>query len=489
MEIQDIIKDFGGMKLYQNSVGQCGPTRFFMAKGDGGKMLFAFGGGPLHDALCGEAREGCKACPVSHENRLVLNRFLGYTNPVAFGRQTATVGLGDRLGLAAPGHIRAIKGRGVKPVLAQQSIRELDLTGRTYEDVLDAVCFAVIQEGYTGGFGADGDHLKQEADIAMSLRLGFSMITLDCSEKIDTGVQGLAPEELAGRYAALPAGVREGFEGAYLGKSFDIAGRAVNFDKKCLMENVLTYIGALDFIEKVYSEYIKPAGREIDFEISIDEGTLPTSYEAHYLLASELEAHNIPVCSMAPRFVGEFQKGIDYIGSLPAFEEDIRLHAAIADRFGYKVSIHSGSDKFSVFPLIGRYTGGRFHLKTAGTNWLEAVRLVALKKPTLYRAMHAYALAHFEEARKYYHVTTDISAIRPLGQVSDGGLPGYMDDSNARQLLHITYGLLLTARDKDGRPLFRDAFYAALNEYEDEYAQALIAHIGRHLDLIGKPVL
>jgi hypothetical protein len=68
--------------------------------------------------------------------------------------------------------------------------------------------------------------------------------------------------------------------------------------------------------------------------------------------------------SVAPRFVGGFEKGIDYKGDLAAFENDLRGHAAIARAFGpYKISIHSGSDKFSIYPIIGRLCGDLLHVK------------------------------------------------------------------------------------------------------------------------------
>lgn len=189
---------------------------------------------------------------------------------------------------------------------------------------------------------------------------------------------------------------------------------------------------------------------------------------------------------MAPRFCGEFQKGIDYIGDLAQFEQELAVHAAIADHFGYKLSIHSGSDKFSVFQLVAKYTSGRFHVKTAGTNWLEAVRTVAKVNPGLYRRMHQYALEHFQEAAAYYHVTTDVSAIKPLSEVSDENLHDYMNENNARQLIHITYGILLQAKDANGAPLFKTEFFNTLSDQEEQYEAALISHIGKHLNLLGK---
>ena len=109
------------------------------------------------------------------------------------------------------------------------------------------------------------------------------------------------------------------------------------------------------------------------------------------------------------------------------------------------------------------------------------MRLAAIKEPAFYRRMHAFALAHFDEARKYYHVTTDISKIPPLESLSDARLPELMDDVNARQMLHITYGLILTAVDETGDMYLRRELYELLDRCSEDYAALLDGHIGRHL--------
>ena len=474
------------IKVYESSLTQVEGTTLLLVRTDTGKKLIAVGDGEIFNELNGDNAFGAKVCPLTHENRLTLNKFLPYTAPQAFGTQVATMGLGDRLGIASPGHIQTIRGRDIRPVLAQQSIRELTLTGRTYEDVLDAAAYAVFQEGYKDGYGADGDHLKKEEDIEYALRLGFTMLTLDCSEQIDNTIEGLSEAEVAAKYEQLPAELRGRYEERYLQAAANVPGASLTFTRQSLMKDVLIYDKAIDFMEAIFRRYITTLDRAVDFEISIDETATPTSPEAHYMVANELRQRGVTIFSMAPRFCGEFQKGIDYIGDIVQFEKELASHAAIAVHFEYKLSIHSGSDKFSVFPLIGKYTNGLFHLKTAGTNWLEAVRVVAKVNPSLYRRMHQFALEHFEEATAYYHVTTDINAIVPLANVSDEELPAYMDENNARQLLHITYGLLLQAKNADGSKQFADEFFQTLAEQEDTFAEGLRAHIGRHLELLGK---
>lgn len=476
--------------VYPASVAESGGDRVAMAKIGGERKLIAVGGGKLYSELAGETSTGSgtafKVCPLTHENRLVLNGAFEFTKPRAIGTKTATIGLGDRLGLASPGHIKTVAGRDIRPILAQQSIRELNLTGRTYEDVLDAAAYAVFQEGYKDGWGADGDHLKTTEDIEYALRLGFSMLTLDASEHIDGGAGAADDAEIARRYEELDAAYRARIESDYADREFNVSGASFSVSLAELKRYALVYGQAIRFMVDIYRKYIATAGRPIDFEISIDETATPTDPGAHWFVANELKREGVEVYSMAPRFCGDFQKGIDYIGDIAQFEKELAVHAAICDHFGYKLSVHSGSDKFSVFPLVAKYTSGRFHLKTAGTNWLEAMRTIARVNPGLYRRMHAHAAERVEEALKYYHITADFSKVRPLAETPDAELPEYMNEDNARQLIHITYGILLTAKAADGSSLFRDECYATLREHESAYEQSLIAHIGKHLELLGK---
>lgn len=446
----------------------------------GEKKLLTVGDGMFVSRLEGKIlSDGIKICPLSHENRLVLNQFLPHTKPSAFGRKIATFGLGDRLGIATPGHIRCFEGSSAKPILAQQSKRELDLTGRTYEQVLDDVSFAVFQEGYRGGFGADGDHLKQWNDIREALDCGYTMITLDCSEKIGKGIEAMTSSQLEQAFANLPADYRRRVEETYLSRVFPIGLEEYHFTREELIRCVLVYKVAIEFVKEVFFDLIQKAGHAVDFELSIDETEAITTAQGHLFVAMELDHLNIEVTSLAPRFIGEFQKGIDYIGDITEFEHQLKQHAAIADHFGYKLSIHSGSDKFSVFPLIGLYTAGRLHLKTSGTNWLEAVGVIAEKNPKLYRSIHQKALEYFEQAKTFYHVSADPAKAAALNSTSDEMLTEYLTDTNSRQLLHITYGFIL------GDSRLRDELYRTLSQSEERYYGRLINHIGRHLQLVS----
>ena len=476
--------------IYPDSLQEAGDSYFFIAMDEGIKVLIVLGDSDTFNLFKGKnimlQSIMVKVCTLNNENCKVLRSIFPFTNPVCHQGIPITIGLGDRLGLASAGHIRLLKGKNVFPVLAQQSIRELNLTNRAYEDVLSAASWAVFQEGYTSGFGADGDHLKTAEEIKMALECGFTMITLDCSEHINNNISSLSNSEIDRLYEKIFEKDKQQLEAKYLGKSFKISkNKTIHFSEDEFKKTVLIYLEAIKYTIDTYNLVLQNYERNIDFEMSIDETLTSTSPESHFFVASELIAAHIKITSLAPRFCGEFQKGIDYRGDLKQFTDEFGIHAQIASYFGYKISVHSGSDKFSVFQIIGELTGGNYHLKTAGTNWLEAVRVIALKDPSLYRKMHTFALSNLIEAKKYYHITENIENIPDLSKVKDNELAGLMDLDDSRQVLHVTYGLLLNAKNPDGSMMFRDEIYALLNKYEDDYYKVLQKHIGKHLALLG----
>lgn len=467
--------------VYPRSVHYAGQAAVFMAKGQVQDMLVAEDGlGFAGEAFTAGGKQWL-CCPLNHHNAALLRQLFPFTAPSPVLHYPCSIGVGDRLGIATPGHIKTFEAYDAYPVLAQQSIRELTLTGRTFEQIIDCATFAVFRENFTRPFGADGDHLKTFEEIQWALDSGCTMITLDCSEHIRNDVSGMSLQEVESAYVP-----NAELEARYCDKDFDVGGTSVHFDREMLMRCALVYGAAVDFSAQVYHRYF--AGREdaAELEISIDETLTPTKPEEHFFVASELALRGVKPVSLAPRFCGEFQKGVDYRGDLEQFEKELAVHQAVAKQFGYKLSIHSGSDKFSVFPFIAQYCGGRFHLKTAGTNWLEAMALVAQEAPALYREIHQYALdTAFAEAKKYYHVSTDLTKIPALDTLSDDALITLFDLDDARQLIHITYGLILSEKNADGTSRFKDRLYAFWYAHQEQYEQRLIHHIGRHIATLG----
>jgi hypothetical protein len=426
-----------------------------------------------------------KTCALSVANSQVIRKHFPYTRPISLRKFKTTIGLGDRLGVASTGHIQVVKGYNVGPVLAQQSIRELTLTGRTFEDVLSDAVWAVFQEGYRGGFGADGDHLKSREEVTLALEAGYTMITLDCSEYIND-VTGLSEDDVTRLYMETDKKIRERLETRFLSGEFKLeSGLTLTFSPESLRRNAVICQKAVDFAIDIFNELIKPCQRELDFEMSIDETPAPTDPLAHFFVTLQLREAGVDLYSVAPRFCGEFQKGIDYIGNLQQFRAELRAHQGIASHFGYKLSVHSGSDKFSVFPSIGEQTMGRVHVKTAGTNWLEAIRVIIHRDPGLYRELHMFALEKLDEARHYYHVTLNINRIPDVLDLGDNELEGLMSQNDARQLIHITYGLILQEKDDSGAYRFRDRIFRCLYENETLYGEFLVKHIGNHLKALG----
>ena len=434
-----------------------------------------------------------KVCDLSAENTNILMGLFPFTKPISLRKYPMTIGTGDRLGVATPGHLRAVQKFKVRPVLAQQSVRENTQTGRSFTEVVQDAAWAVFQENYQGGYGADGDHLKSLQEVKTALDAGVSMVTLDLSETLNPEAFHYPKELLEDKFKKeIDKGDAEVLLHLFLDKEFFFKGSdgdfAIRFNEEIAKRNILLFHKAIDFTEEVYEFIRLRTGNRslIDFEVSIDETPFPTSPENHLFFAIALSHRGVRIDSLAPRFIGEFQKAIDYRGDLKDFGEQFYQHVLIAHDYGnYKISIHSGSDKFSAFSQMGELAKGNLHLKTAGTSWLEAVRLVTRVNPTLYREMHRFALKVFKDASRLHHVTTDLMQIPELEELSDQELPSLLDQDDSRQLLHITYGYLLNAKDENGKKLFRGRFFHTLTQYEEDYWSLLEKHIGKHLIGLG----
>jgi hypothetical protein len=425
---------------------------------------------------------------LSEQNAAWLRSRLDWLRPTVQGLRTS-VGLGDRLGLATPGHLRAVRSAGstLAPIPAQQSIREMMRTGRTPQRVLDDAMWGVFSEGWHKGFGADADHLKTPEDIDRCLAAGYTFFTFDPGQFVDdTAVNGEAAD-LWERLEKLPweqlEDRVEDLFARYLDKSFVCETHTIVFDKPALIQAVVKYGRAVAQVVTLYRHMASRAeGQTWEVEVSVDETAFPTTHAEHVYLATELRRLGVQWVSLAPRFIGRFEKGVDYIGDLHAFEEDIAVHAAIARTLGpYKISLHSGSDKFSIYEPAARQARGLVHLKTAGTSYLEALRTVAAVDTELMRSLYCFAREHYSEDRASYHVSAELERAPSLASFTAETATSLLDQFDARQILHVTFGSILTEKTEDGQWRFYDRLMEILRTHEEIYAEYLHTHFLRHL--------
>jgi hypothetical protein len=422
--------------------------------------------------------------PLTRANASALRAVLPALRPVPLGLATSA-GFGDRLGLATPGHVRALRAAGgeISPIFAQQSIREMERTGRSPHEVMDDATWGLMSEGWRGEIGADADHLKTFEHIDVCLEAGYTFFTFDPGEHVDDSAERLPANGLNESVDSLPwrelgdsvADLRQ----RYLGKRFEFEGETLEFDEESLYRAAAKYGRAVDHAVNMY-RYLEKKARDGEFEVevSVDETASPTTHLQHVYIATELKRLGVRWVSLAPRYVGTFEKGVDYIGDPETFERDFALHAAIARELGpYKLSLHSGSDKFSIYEAASRQTQGMVHLKTAGTSYLEALKTIARADPSLFRDIYAFARDRFDEDRASYHVSASVEAAPE--DAEDGGLPGLVDEFNAREILHVTFGSVLG--DLAGEHDLKQRLLASLDGNEEDYASGLESHFLRHL--------
>ena len=483
---------FNKYKIYYDSIKSKNDNYFFLVKDNQKKYLAVVGkhemvekyeGSVSEEKKIGKEELLVKICYLNHRNLSVLRGIFSWLKPSFCGLR-ASFGTGDRLGIATPAHLQAFKGKDIFPILAQQSVREMSRTERNWQDVLDDAIWGCFEEGYEGLFGADADHVKNIKELKEAVDCGFTMFTLDPSDFISKDIEKLNNQELNQLYDKIPK--NKEIENLYLNKKFKVGEQELIFDEKSLKQIILTYFEALNHVVECY-EFLKDYKKEkFDLEISVDETPTVTSPLAHLFIVLELQRRGVDLQNLALHFLGDWQKGIEYIGDVKQFAREFSLHAAIAKNIGgYKLSLHTGSDKFSVYPIFSQETDGLCHIKTAGTSWLEEVKVVAMKEPELYREIHRFALKNFAKDRASYNLTTDLSRVPEIDAIADDELINLFKQNDSRQLIHITYGSILRAKDSEGKYIFKDGIYKILFEYEEDHYRELSNHIRRHLELLN----
>lgn len=477
--------------LLPRSLHEIHGETFILLKRDARKYLLI---SPGHLHFEGEPLpNGARLCPLSPGNAGRIRELFPHTASQPIGL-TPSFGAGDRLGLAGAAHIQAAREAGERNfalILAQQSMREMARTERTPQQVLDAATWAAFEENFTQPWGADADHLKSEGDVRLMARAGFTFFTIDPSEHVDTQADRHDPDTLEDKFEALENSgeLREIYETTFeVPATPDCEALRIEFSRPTLQRAAVKYARAIDHTQKLAQVLAEEKGEHegaFDLEMSVDETDSPTGVAEHFFIAHELRRRSVRVHSLALRFVGEFQKGVDYQGDLGEFEARLKEHVAIAKYLGpYKISIHSGSDKFSIFPIAARVCEGLLHEKTAGTWYLEALRVAARHDPGLMREILNFARERFSTDRATYHVTDSLQALPDFASLADGELESLFEMNEARQMLHVTFGSVLTERDGAGF-LFRERLYELWRQREDEHLEIIQAHSLRHMKALG----
>jgi hypothetical protein len=387
-------------------------------------------------------------------------------------------------------------GAGIAPIFAQQSIREMKRTGRTPQQVVAAAVAGMQASNWNGPCGADADHLKTREDVDVTAAAGFTFYTIDPSEYVDQDADDYDERAVRERFAPLRSEL--GWCESYVNRRVPLAGgRSFTIDEPAALRCGVKYGRAVEHTIAL-ATYIRQASdaadRQVELELSIDETRQPTSLAEHYIIADQCRERGVRLISLAPRFIGDFEKGIDYKGDLARLEESLADHAELARELGpYKLSLHSGSDKLSLYPILARVTGGAFHVKTAGTSYLEALRVVARHDEPLFRRIIEIAREHYDRDRATYHVSAEVARLPSTTDVADAQRleaiylgcwadvpPGCGLTEPGRQVLHCTFGTVLMDRQ------IGPAIVQLLQSNAATYAELLADHFERHFQVLNR---
>ncbi|MFO7295263.1 MAG: tagaturonate epimerase family protein [Clostridia bacterium] len=461
--------------LYLNSVRNLGQDIYvFVVKGDVDKKIGILSKRNVRGFRDPFFAEGIKIegtslsfnlYPLSFENYLVLKGEFGIA-PVPC-KDKASFGTGDRLGLATAAHLDAFKGYDMFPVLAQQSPRELEKTHRDFRDVLLKAVLGVLEAGYTGGFGADADHIKDEKYLLEAADAGYTMYTLDVSDMLGTA-EDISPDKVDHISQHSKDIVKD-----FSGKTISFEGGVYTVKEEQLYRSAIIYERAMNFVERVHG-LLKGRLKAFDLEVSIDEGDRDTTVEDHIFVAEYLHRKGIDFWSLAPKFPGYFEKAVDYRGDMQRFTVELNKHCAVARMLGgYRLSLHSGSDKFSIYRIFNEATQHNFHIKTSGTSWLQALNVIHQKDRQLFKELYSIALDNLEESKKAYKISIYRQDFHEGLDLDD---PNTLQNPKVKQLLHISYGVLLDEKRRE--------IYNVLNQHEAEHYKYISDNIRKHLELL-----
>lgn len=287
-----------------------------------------------------------------------------------------TFGVGDRFAHQAKAQLRACmtaaeQGVDVIPVW-NKSNREHTFIGSEPGSVRAAADAAVKALGWTKPYHVDADHIRLETVDRFLASSDF--YTIDVADNIGKPADPAAVTAFIDKHPKL------------VGK-LEIAGIDTAFQtSRADVERVAAkYLNATQEAGRIYRHIAQAKGADhFVTEVSMDETDHPQTPPELLVILAALAAEGIPLQTIAPKFTGRFNKGVDYVGDVAQFEkefnDDLAVIAFAVKEFGLpaslKLSVHSGSDKFSIYPAIRkalrRFDAG-VHVKTAGTNWLEEV--------------------------------------------------------------------------------------------------------------------
>jgi len=352
--------------------------------------------------------------------------------------ETYSLGIGDRFGREGAAQLRAFqkaeaRGATVVPVW-NKSHREHSIIGTRPEDVRREADAATRAADWRHGYHVDADHIGMTTVDAFVPSSDF--FTLDVADLIGKPAPGV---ELAAFVDDMTP-----FTG-----TLRIPGLPpVDVTDAMLVQIARDYLYAVSEAGRTYRHIAAAKGPDrFITEVSADETTTPQSPLALFFILGALARERVPLQTIAPRFSGKFLKGVDYVGDVATFERELVADLAVVrhaiDVFGLppslKLSIHTGSDKFSLYPAIRRAIracGAGLHVKTAGTTWLEEVIGLAQSGPRgLAIAKHIYVHAHarFDELCRPYATVVEIDRARlPPPAVVEG----WSGDQLVRQLRH-----------------------------------------------------
>jgi hypothetical protein len=304
--------------------------------------------------------------PLNANNAALVRRYVKGAGPTACGAGGLSVGLNDRLGIGMAPLLKLFAGRHMKPVLVETTPAECAALHANLLVPIDTATWSVIGAGFKTGYGACAAKISDEQDFLKTLLYMYSSIGFDCAYWLKGEVANLPEAELDKKYLELPDEFRKALEASYLNAEFKVGNFKLSFTKPELEKIVLEYGEAIMHIQTVYNTYFLDTPWPLDFELNLSKAGIALTPAAHYLIANEMQRNGIKQSAIC----------LDALIDKNALENDFAMHVAIANTFGYRLSIASADLGLQDLGALSKKAGGKIHFNLNNLLWLAALQTI-----------------------------------------------------------------------------------------------------------------
>ena len=311
--------------------------------------------------------------PLIPNNAALVRRLVSWAAPSSCGVNGVSVAFSDWLGVINSQLPVLFEHKQIKPVLVDFTPAESTALHCNFLEPMDAATWSVLSSGYKGGWSANAAALKDEGDIVKALLYDYSGVGIDCSDRVDRSVETWTDDEVQKKFGELDRDFKEAIDKSYLDAEFKLGDDKLTFEEISLHRMVLEYGQAIMFLQKMYKDYLSDTPWDRDFEVDMSNCDKAMTPQEHYFVANELKRAAVKFDTLC----------VDAVVVKDELDRNLKLHAAIAKAFDYRLSFTNTALAFDDLEDVTKSFNRKINFKLTNVLWLAALQTVAETEPSL----------------------------------------------------------------------------------------------------------